>query len=81
MARMEAVPGIEPGTNGYKALVLPLNYTAMKKERVLSLSDFVLSALLSHMVYDICACFFSFLQSLVLFNQLVVFASVHLLQP
>lgn len=28
---VEAVPGIEPGTNGYKALVLPLNYTATKK--------------------------------------------------
>ena len=29
MARVEAVPGVEPGTNGYKALVLPLNYTAI----------------------------------------------------
>ena len=31
---VEALPGVEPGTNGYKALVLPLNYRATKKERV-----------------------------------------------
>lgn len=34
MIHVEAVPGIEPGTKGYKALVLPLNYTAVKRSPV-----------------------------------------------
>ena len=33
---MEAVRGIEPRSKGYKALVLPLNYTAIKGDMAVS---------------------------------------------